>query len=694
MSSETQTEEAGVAGPTVPPCEKVGGDDGRNRRLVIMLGVAIALGTAASYCRLAQNEFVRFDDAEYIVDNPHVMKGLTAEDIRWAFTAYHSANWHPVTWISHMVDAELFGKWAGGHHLMTLALHIASSMLLLALLYYTTGMAWPSAFVAGLFALHPVHVESVAWAAERKDVLAALFWFATMLAYARYVRRPGAGRYAAVVVLFALGLLSKPMLVTLPVVLLLFDYWPLERFGIERDGWRFRVTGTGLGRLVLEKLPLLLLVAGSCVLTLQAQAGAIASQESLNFGTRLANATISYGRYICAMLWPSGLAIFYPLSSRIPYGQLTVAMLMLAVLTVAAIRFARTRRYIFVGWFWYIVTLVPVIGLVQVGSQSHADRYTYLPSVGFSIALAWAVSVAMAGKMMLRRAAVVAGVGVMVVLGALAFRQTGFWKDDLTLFSRAVLATKSNPEMLANLGTVLGERGGVEDGLKVLKQALAQKPNSERMMVAIGQLLYDAGRYEDANEYYTKAIKIRPDNWESQLGMGQVQSKLNHPAEAEAYCRRSLQLEPESPNAYNLLGIICVQTGRIEESIEAFKKAAETFPGMASARLNLARIYALKGRRVEAIDECRKSIAMQPHPAAYSYLGELLEGEGKLVEAEATYREGIWKVDDAGDLHFRLGTLLAKQGRKAEAAVELTEALKADPENAAAKELLVKLQGQ
>jgi len=348
--------------------------------------------TIAAYWGVWKNDFVRFDDDEYVLENPHIADGLTPEGIRWAFTTVYASNWHPVTWLSHMLDVNMFGMWAGGHHLSSLLIHLLNTLLLFGFLMSATRRLWPSTVVAALFAIHPIHVESVAWVSERKDVLSCLFWIATMWAYLQYVRKPRWPRYFAVVVLFALGLMSKPMLVTLPLVLLLLDYWPLARFEPASQGDGLRPSGSHMLRILLEKAPLMALSVCSAVITLAAQRGAVTKLDTVNMGPRLTNVIISYGRYIGKMFWPSKLTVFYPFVHKAHYLAAFCILLFLAAVTVWVLYRGSSSKYLVTGWFWYLITLMPVIGLVQIGAQSHADRYTYIPLIGIFIIIAYGIA--------------------------------------------------------------------------------------------------------------------------------------------------------------------------------------------------------------------------------------------------------------------------------------------------------------
>ena len=408
----------------------------RNPYTVLVVCSLLLLAVALVFGQTLRFDFVNYDDNDYVYGNPHVAHGLTARGMTWAFATGHASNWHPLTWLSHMVDCQLYGlKWPGGHHLTNVLLHAASTIILFLVLREMTGQLWPSAFVAALFAIHPLHVESVAWVAERKDVLSGLFFMLTLAAYVRYARRPfSLGRYLLVAALFALGLMAKPMLVTLPFVLLLLDYWPLGRFSprIAVDGR----TENGRGRLsiamplLLEKLPLLSLAAISCVVTVWAQRGAVSSLDVVPFSSRVANAAISYTAYLGQLFHPIGLAVFYPHpKNNVPIGEVFGAFLLMAGIFAAVIASRRKCPYLLVGWLWYVGTLVPVIGLMQVGAQARADRYTYLTQIGLYIAIAWGVSQLSSVWPHRRWVCGATSALVMVLLAICAWGQASYWCD-------------------------------------------------------------------------------------------------------------------------------------------------------------------------------------------------------------------------------------------------------------------------
>ena len=508
----------------------------------LLLAVALVFGQTVGH------EFVNYDDDEYVVENPQVTRGLTASGIVWAFTTVHNSNWHPLTSLSHMLDCQLYGLRAGGHHLTSILFHAAVAILLFLVLLRITGDLWPSAFVAAVFAIHPLRAESVAWVAERKDVLSGLFFMLTLWAYAGYARRPfSLGRYLTVVLLFALGLMAKPMLVTLPFVLLLLDYWPLGRLGLPAAGISRRV--------VVEKLPLLALTAASCVATFIAQDKAVVAIDVIPLPSRIANALVSYVAYIGELFYPIGLAVLYPYpESGLPIWKVAASTVALAGISTAALVWRRRFPYLFVGWFWYVGMLVPVIGLVQVGLQSMADRYTYLPQIGLCIAVTWGVAqLAASWRHRFRVYGAVSALAVLVLMG-LAWRQTSYWRDSETLWTHTLACTARNFLSHNNLGLVLAERGKVDEAIAHFQKAVELKPG-----------------YADAHQNLGVAL----------AGRGQFDAAIPH-------YRKALELKPDYPDiTHNNLGIALARRGQFDAAIAHFQKALELKPDYADARNNL-----------------------------------------------------------------------------------------------------------
>lgn len=587
-----------------------------DRRVEWGICLALLLVTLVVYGQACHFDFVNFDDPEYIARNAHVRGGLTAEGIGWALSSGYAANWFPLTWMSHMLDVQLFGLDPGMHHLTNVLLHAAASMLLFAFLLRATKARVPSALVALLFALHPLHVESVAWIAERKDVLSAVFWFLTLWLYVRYTERPDLRRYVAVVVSFCLGLMAKPMIVTLPVVLLLVDVWPLRRMP---PVWpRIR-----------EKLPLFALSGVVAIVTYEVQhaSGAVMSTAAIPPGLRIENALLSYVLYIVKMAWPSGLAVFYPYPADVPVWQAAAAGLALAAITVAVVRAFPARPFLAVGWFWYVVTLLPVIGLVQVGTQARADRYMYVPMVGLAIMLAWGL-----------------GKNVLLWLGAacaacavLTWMQLGYWRNSETLFRHAVEVTRGNAIAEHNLGSAL---------------------------------LQDPARVAEAIPHLQAALRINPDSAQTRTDLASALAKSGRVAEAIAEFRAALAGAPGSAIVHNNLANALVAAGRTDEAIREYQAALQIDPGYGEARQNLAAAYfelglnlAKAGRNAEAAVALQESLRIRPDdPEAQNNLGAVLsQMPGRLDEAISHFEMAVKLKPDYEDAKFNLNAARAEK---------------------------------
>jgi len=508
-----------------------------NRKTIILIYAGLVLATIAAYQPVFKNGFVNYDDDVYVTGNENIKNGFTGQSLLWALTSPHAENWHPLTWLSHILDYKLFGLNPVGHHLTNVALHIINTLLLFYLLQKMTGAVWPSAFVAALFALHPLHVESVAWVAERKDVLSTLFWLLTMLAYTHYAQRPSILRYSGTLLLFSIGLMAKPMLVTLPFALLLLDYWPLKR---HVDSKRSIV------KLVFEKVPFFVLAAISSVITysLQTKTG----MEILSLGARVSNAVVSYFSYIGKMIYPAGLVVFYPYSLA-PEWKIVLAAVLFAVITIGTIFAARRRRYLLVGWLWYIGTLVPVIGFVQVGDQAMADRYTYLPSVGIFIMLAWSVAEIL-GRIHARK--FVPAITATLILTALLICtriQIGYWRDSVTLFERALAVTKNNYKMQYALGYELISQGHLDEGINRYRQALEITPENTEIRYNLANTLRRQGKIDEAIEEYREVVEYKKDYADAYNNLGYALLSEGKFDEAMAYFGEALKIKPDMVNA-------------------------------------------------------------------------------------------------------------------------------------------------
>lgn len=549
--------------------------------------------TCLAYYGLAGNSFINFDDPIYIVRNLHVRSGLTIANMQWAFTSVHAANWHPLTWISHMADVSLWGMKASGHHLTSLGLHVATTVLLYLLLWRITGRRWPSLAVAALFGVHPLHVESVAWAAERKDVLSGLLFMATLHAYVSYVRRPGLVKYAVMVLLFACGLMAKPMLITLPVILLLLDRWPLERYDTDQHSG-----GVTFARLLLEKLPLFVLALASGLVTLYAQQAGdtVATLVEAPFSLRLANAMLACCGYLAKLIWPVSLSVFYPLPQFIPLWQIAVTSSVCIGFTLLAILTRHRRPYLFVGWFWYVCTLIPVIGLVQVGSQSMADRYMYLPMTGLLIALVWASAEVGFG----RRWLIAAFITAVTACSALTIRQIRFWHDDIALYTHSLDISEGNYVAHINLGCALGEAGRHMEAIEHFRAALRISPANADAHYNLGDSLLKTGQVDEALVAITNAIRLRPGRAVFYNELGACLQRKGDLSGALDSFDKAIQLDPELLNLMFNKAQCLIKLGRIDEAVTYFQRSLEQWPDDAECHYRLALALASLGRTDEA----------------------------------------------------------------------------------------------
>jgi protein O-mannosyl-transferase len=527
-----------------------------DNRAFLLVGLLLIALTLIGFWQVLGNDFVNYDDDEYVTDNLQVQKGLTWEGTVWAFTKYHSANWHPLTWLSHMLDCQIWGLNAMGHHLTNLVLHILNTLLLFYLLSRMTGSVYRSGFVAALFAVHPLHVESVAWVAERKDVLSTFFLMLTLLAYAGNARDGGKSRYILVVLFYALGLMSKPMLVTLPLLLVMLDYWPLGRFETAKGA-------RAVNRLLLEKVPFALLAAGSCVVTfiVQRSDGAVKALEGLTLGIRAANAVVAYVAYIIKMFWPAKLAVFYPHpENTLPGWQVIASAVVLVLITAVAIWFGRKRRYLMVGWLWYVVTLVPVIGFIQVGWQSMADRYTYIPLIGLFVIVAWGVPelLVFLGERTTRpreiRTSVLTPISisalVIVALTAATWLQVRYWENSRALFERAISVTTGNYVAHENLGLALDKEGLTEEAMAQYRKVIAIRPIFAEAYNNLGIALSKQGRNSEALDAYREVVKLRPEEPAGWFNMANALAMAGEFGGAEQAFREAVRLKPDFGDAH------------------------------------------------------------------------------------------------------------------------------------------------
>ena len=575
----------------------------------ICICIALAVLTWAVFGQTLRYDFVNYDDPHYVYQNARITSGINLASVAWAFSHVHSENWHPLTTITHMLDYQLYGLKAGWHHSTNVLLHSVAVVLLFVALKQLTGAVWRSGFVAAVFAVHPLHVESVAWIAERKDVLSAVFFMLTLLAYLHYTRAPSIGRYLTVALVIALGLTSKPMLVTLPLVLLLLDYWPLRRFEARRPN-----SVRQLKRLILEKIPLIALSAVSSIVTFLAQRGAIGWTKQLPISVRINNAVVSYLVYIRQMFRPAGLAVFYPHpENRLPIWEISLALIILVGITAAAFLLRKKAPYFVTGWLWYLGMLVPVIGLVQVGWQGHADRYTYLPQIGLYIAITWAITDLTRSWRFQR---ITLGAAALVIVAVLSWRswlQTFYWRDSETLFTHALAVTPNNDVALNNLGIIFLDKGQLDDAISKLQAA----------------------------------IDLRPENGPAHDNLAKALLRKGSVAEAMVHYRKFLEIEPGNVEARNTLGTALIQQGKLREAIDQWQEALAIQPENGNAASNLAWVFATcpedsirDGTRAVELGEKALRISGGKIPMIYRVLAAAYAESGRLADAVETAQRG------------------------------------------------------
>jgi tetratricopeptide (TPR) repeat protein len=617
--------------------------------------------TVVVFWPVGGHAFINFDDTMYVTENRHVREGLTAEGIRWAFQTFHASNWHPLTWLSHMVDVSLFGLDPGKHHGMSVAIHVVNALLVFLLLRKMTGRLWPSAIVAALFAVHPTRVESVAWVAERKDVLSVALGLATIWAYVVYTQKktasqPALPRYLTVFLLFAAGLMAKPMLVTLPALLLLLDYWPLNRARTFQTGWRC----------LIEKIPLFLLSAASSGVTYIAQqrGGSVSALEEFALPQRVANALVSYAGYIAKTLWPHNLAIFYPYPvNGVPTWQVVGAAIALAAVTAAAIRLGRTRPWFLVGWLWFLISLTPVIGIIQVGGQAMADRYTYIPTLGLFIAIVWEVYHLQSSAAAQNSAAtirIMASVAVIAACAYLARAQVAHWKDSVSVFSRAIAVTDRNHVAHGNLGLALSAMGRTDEAIAHLKRSVEIMPDSEISLNVLGGLFITQRRFQEAEIELSKALSIKPDFGPAHFNLGLTLAELGRTREAIEHYKRALAIDPDSFKAHSSLGSALAKDGRPDEAMSHFARAIEINP-------------------------------VDSH--THNNLGIVLADQGKLEDALRHFSEGIRNAPGDPVIRFNAGVILQRLGRTTDALAEFETVLKLNPQHAGARQRIEEIRG-
>jgi len=579
--------------------------DNKYKYLILVLLIVSSL---FAFGRIAGNDFINFDDPRYITENPQIKSGINLQTIKWAFCTAYFGNWHPLTLLSYALDWRLFGADAFGYHLINLFLHIGSALFLFLLLNRMTKNLWTSAFVAAFFALHPLRVESVAWAAERKDVLSMFFGMASIYAYAFYTDKFKLSYYFLCVILFALSLMSKPMFVTLPFILLLLDYWPLGRWLKALSApteSRYMVAC----RLIWEKVPFFSMTVASSITTIWAQNkfGAFTLMEHLSFHRRVANAFISYVSYLVKIFWPVDLAVFYPYEYSVPLWKLLISGLIIIAITTFVIYYIKKIPFLFVGWLWYLGTLIPVMGLVQVGSQAMADRYTYLPSIGFSIILAWGMSILLKRLEIRKKISFAVAIAVLGMLALSTWMHCGYWANSTTLFAHTLQVTKDNYLAHYNLGCSLLDEGKIEDAIYNYDKTISIKPDYIGAYNNRAVAYHKLGHYQRAIEDYNQTIRLQPDNdlafyniGLSYIELGQYQLAINN-------FNRAIRLNPNYARAYNNRGISYHKLGQYQRAMDDFNKAIRIIPNYVRAYSNRGDAYLSHGNKKLGCKDAQKA---------------------------------------------------------------------------------------
>lgn len=629
------------------------------------IAIALVFGCVLIYFQVSGFQFINFDDNVYVYNNQPVLGGLSWESLKWAFTSFHASNWHPVTWLSHQLDMTLFGLRPGYHHLTNVFLHALNSVLLFFTIRLMTGATWKSGVVAAIFAFHPAHVESVAWVAERKDVLSTMFWLLTTWFYIRYARGEGkrATNCCLVPVFFTLGLMAKPMLVTLPFVFLLMDYWPLARI--------IKLDLKTIWSLVGEKLPLFCLAAASSVVTyfVQKTTGAVVALDFLPVSQRIANAIVAYAKYVLMMFYPADLGGWYPYKEQgLPGWQVALAAIVIGAISLAAVLIKDRKRYFFVGWFWFIGTLVPVIGLVQVGRQSHADRYTYIPFIGLSIAIVWLAAAWVEKARLNKDAVTVVVMAILVLFGIMSFRQAGYWRNNEKFFTRTLAVTEKNYLFEQNYCEYLSEQDRLDEAEVQCRNSITNHSNYSNSWLSLGVIEMKRGNYEEARKDFEVASRLRPGDivtFSNYINALLALDRLDEAAEKISLISSSAipdaEKNPYLTPLYRVLSLKFAGKGETEKAIDTIKRSLAIDGGQSDLRANLGLLLYKAGKKEEALTELIAALDLNPKQP---------------------------------DLQTAVGRILLEQGKREEAARYFEAALASDPNMKAAQEGLEKTRGQ
>ena len=675
----------------------------------LIAGLALFVLVGCVFLAILRNGFINLDDEPYVTGNAMVQKGLTLEGLGYAFRSVESANWHPLTWLSHMMDCQFWGLRPAGHHLTSVLIHALNSALLFFVLNRMTGCFWRSLFVAALFGLHPLRVESVAWVAERKDVLSTCFFILTVGAYHEYEVRARDARAGRTVWLLAslgsyvLGLMSKPMLVSLPFLLLLLDYWPLRRISPRaaseqaqprrpRPADRSQSSGQASAdssgprfpRLLIEKIPFFAVAAASSVVTflIQSRAGAVAKLVDRPMSERWANAVVSVARYCLRLVWPSNLSVFYPHPGAWPVWVVAASVLLMVTATVLAVLWRRSSPYLLMGWLWFLGSLVPVIGLVQVGAQSMADRYTYIPTIGLLIALVWAAANLFGKWKVAPMLAGAAGSCLVVACAIITTRQIGFWKDSGTLFARAAAVTDRNYLAYGHLGEFeLFERHDPKAAIRDFETAISYRPAWADARNNLGYALESLGQANEAVPQLEIAVHLNPDFAEAHSNLGRALCVTGQNAEGMRHFREAIRLKPGVAEVHDYLGNALCKSGQVAEGISEFREAVRINPTSADFHARLASALRLVGNLKEAETEFQNAIRLKPADAELHLgLGNVLLDQGRREEAIVPLNQAIKLKPDSAVIHYTLARALFETGRSQDAVTQLKIALQLQPD--------------
>ncbi len=668
----------------------------RHYRSQILISIVLLSAMLGVFGQMLNHDFVNYDDLDYITQNRMVQNGWTVKGLKWALTSRTHGHWHPLTWLSHMTDCQFFGVNPGRHHLISLLFHMANTLLVFWVLFRMTGAPYRSAVVAALFGLHPLHVEPVAWVAARKDLLSAFFWMLALATYLYYVKRPRWFKYALVLLTFALGLMSKAMIVTLPLILLLLDYWPLNRFQVEADAGagdssarKSLNSRPGIRRvlgLVLEKALFFVILGGSVFITvsfmLYEKLPAFSLAKVWPKKEYLAEALVFYITYLIKMIWPFGLATPYPYTPVPPIWQIAGAAVFLGIVSFLAIRWFRSRPYLFVGWFWYLITLLPVIGLVKMGPHSIADRYTYISLIGIFIIIAWGVPDVL--PQWPHRRKIMGGLAVVLVVAysVVAWVQTGYWKNSITLLGHAVQVTEGNWMAHSNLGVALKDAGRLEDAIPHYEASLRVNPEDYKARINLGFAMIRQGDPDAAIRHFSESLRINHRDALAHFTLGMLLKKQGKCSEAVLHFSESLVIKPGNADAHENWGICLSTMGDLPEAVRQFSQALGINPRSVPAHMNLGITLMRQGRPSDAIRHFQEALEIRPHdPKALFFLGTALNEAGMPQEAVEHLKESLEIRPGSAQVHNQLGIALAKRGDLSGAADHFFQAVQIQPDN-------------